>query len=290
MDSMQQLTASELILNADGSVYHLNLLPEELAETVITVGDPDRVDAVSKYFDSIEVKKHKREFVTHTGRLGSKRVSVISTGIGTDNIDIVLNELDALVNIDLAQRRLKQTPTPLNIVRIGTCGGLQADTPEDSYVVSSHGFDFTGLMHFYDYPQQQDEQQLFAAAQTHFADYQVMPHVFAGSQDLINLFKQRCTPGITATCSGFYAPQGRQLRAKVKYPDILDQMQQFQHEGLRIVNFEMETAGIYGLGRVLGHHCCSVNLVVANRVNQRFSQDMYKSMDEMIQYVLSVLG
>lgn len=287
---MNKISEADLILNEDGSVYHLNLLPGDLATTIITVGDPDRVPEVSKYFDSIELKKQKREFVTHTGMLNNKRISVISTGISTDNIDIVLNEIDALFNIDLVTRQIKKDLTVLNIIRIGTAGGLQADIPLDSVIVTRYAIGLDGLLHFYTKPTSAEEADLLRAF-----SYELSPHVPAnfyvaeGSKKLHALFEKEFQSGITVTCGGFYAPQGRMLRMSGVAPYLAQRLSRFNFRGQRVTNFEMETAAIYGMGRALGHECCSLSAIVANRINHKFSSDPHKTVDELIQKTLSML-
>lgn len=282
------LKASTLMLNADGSVYHLNLLPEDIADTIFLVGDPERVSKVSRHFDQIEVNKHKREFVTHTGRIGNKRLTVLSTGIGSGNIDIVLNELDALVNIDLANRCVKEQLTSLNIVRMGTCGSLQADVPVDSLLLSDRAIAFDGFMQFYE--QQQDQQFLQAVSQQ-FAPLPVVSNAYVGVIDstLQDTFAPLCQQGITLTCSGFYGPQGRQLRADLAETDLFACAEAFSYQNQRIVNLEMETAAIYALGSLLGHRCCSISTVVANRIEATVSPDSAKAINRMIQQVLQVI-
>lgn len=281
------IKASELILNADGSIYHLGLQPDELGETVITVGDPDRVAMVSKHFDRISVKKHNREFVTHTGMLNGKTISCISTGIGTDNVDIALNEIDALVNIDLRRREIKSNSRSLTIIRLGTCGSLQSEIDVDDFIVTEFAMGFDSLMAFYQRPLSNEESQLTTIAQQYFAKEIVQPYVCQGDKALIDRFKQHCFSGITASCCGFYGPQGRQLRGRLASQYFVDALQNFSYQQLKICNFEMETAGIYGLGRVLNHHCCSVSVVVANRVQGTFSQSVDVAVEKLIKYVLS---
>jgi uridine phosphorylase len=243
---------------------------------------------VSQYFDRVDIKKQKREFVTHTGYLNNKRLSVVSTGIGTDNIDITLNELDALVNIDFETRRVKDTLTSLTLVRLGTSGALQTDIALDSFVISSFGLGFDCLMEFYDLAYTAEEDALLTGAARHFTP--LLPFYIAkGNAELIQQFSTFCEVGITATCPGFYAPQGRVLRGVTKEHDFIDRMHSFRYEGHRITNFEMETSGIYGLGRLLGHRCCSVNAIVANRITQQFSNAAYKTVDKMIQMALPLL-
>lgn len=287
----QAIPESQLILNPDGSVYHLNLHPEELADTVILVGDPGRVEAVSKFFDWIEVKKEKREFITHTGYFNQQRISVLSTGIGTDNIDIVLNELDALVNIDLKDQTIKDELESLNFVRFGTSGALQKDIPVDSFVVSTHGIGLDILMSYYKPQQTDEEKQLQKAFLEHIGPYaeQLRPYCSAGTRSLIECFKDTCIEGMTATGCGFYAPQGRTLRYELAMPNLLDQLTSFECNGKRMCNFEMETSAIYGLGGLLGHNSCSINLIICNRLAEKVSEDMEGSMDKMILMALEQL-
>src|SRR3982750_3691104 len=260
---MSRIAESELIINPRGAVYHLDLRPEEIAATVITVGDPDRVKEVSKHFDSVEVKRQHREFITHTGFVGKKRLTVLSSGIGPDNIDIVVNELDALVNIDFETRRIKDKLTSLNIVRIGTSGSLQADIPVDSFVASTHGLGVDNLLNFYRHEQNEEEKQLIQSFVTHTQMHGEMsyPYVSSATGSLIKHFGRDFHHGITVTCPGFYGPQGRVLRLGVTFPNLIDSFTEFQYGNYRIINFEMETSAIYGLGNLLGHYCLSLNTV-----------------------------
>ncbi len=286
------IAASELILNKDGSVYHLNLVPSQLAETIITVGDPERVADVSKHFDAIDVKVSKREFVTHTGHLNGKQISVISTGIGTDNIDIVFNELDALVNIDLEKRTVKEELTALDIIRIGTSGCLQEDIPLDSFLASTYGLGLEGLIHYYDYKTNADETILqydFMDKMSSEIQFPIRPYVAQGSKDLIEKIGQKMMRGITATCSGFYAPQGRSLRLQTRVEDMLSVFANYQYNNHRITNFEMETSGIYGMARLLGHHALSCNALIANRARGEFSTHPKETVDKLIKEVLEKL-
>ena len=289
---MARIAESELIINDRGAIYHLNLLPEELAHNIIVVGDPDRVKMVSKYFDTIEINTRHREFVTHTGTIGKKRISVISTGIGTDNIDIVLNEIDALVNIDLDSREIKPTHTSVNILRIGTCGSLQADIPVDGHVAGTHGLGIDNLMNFYRLEQNEEEKQLLHSFVTHTQLHgQVSyPYIAGASASLIKHFVKDFYHGITVTCPGFYGPQGRVLRLGIKNPNLINSLTGFRFGQHRIANFEMETSAIYSLGKLLGHHCLSLNAVVANRIKQEFSQDHYATVDNLIKKVLKIIG
>lgn len=288
---MLMIPESELILTTRGAVYHLDLLPEELATTIITVGDPDRVKEVSKYFDRLEVSRQHREFVTHTGYIGHKRLTVISTGIGTDNIDIVLTELDALVNVDLKSRSVKDALTSLQIIRVGTSGALHADIELDSFVASAYAIGMDNLLNFYQLQHPPFEKELLLAFLEHVQENHIafIPYIGGGSPSLLALFDSITQKGITVTCPGFYGPQGRQVRAEPAFPKLLEQLSSFTFEGHRITNFEMETAGIYGMSRLLGHASLSLSAIVANRVNQKFSSDSHKAVDLLIQHTLQQL-
>ena len=285
--------ASELIITPKGNVYHLDLHPDQLADTVITVGDPDRVDAVSKYFDHIEHKAQHREFVTHTGRIGNKRMSVVSTGIGPDNIDIVLNELDALVNIDFNTRTINTEKRSLSIIRLGTSGALQADIPVDSFVASSFAIGLDNLMHYYVHENNPDESFMLGEFCQHIAmtGKTIVPYLAEGSIRLRKHFTDAdgYHSGITVTCPGFYGPQGRVLRGQIAYPNLIDALGSFQSRDHRVTNFEMETSAIYGLGKMLGHHCLSISTIVANRVLQQFSADGAAAVDRMIRTSLAII-
>lgn len=285
---MQRIADSELIINPRGAIYHLDLRPEELANTIFTVGDPARVAQVSKHFDSIEHKSAHREFITHTGYIGKKRISVISSGIGTDNIDIVLNEIDALTNIDFETRTIKPNLTSLNIIRIGTCGSLQNDIPVDSFVASTHGLGIDNLLNFYRHDINEEEQQIIQAfiTQTQFHQQISYPYVTGGAPSLIKHYVTGFHHGITVSCPGFYGPQGRILRIGLTQPDFVSKLSGFTIGHHRICNFEMETSAIYGLGKILGHHCLSLNAVVANRVNRQFSKDPLVTVERLISRVL----
>mgnify|MGYP000340716703 CR=1 FL=1 len=289
---MKQIQESELILNKDGSVYHLNLLPEELAETVINVGDPDRVEKVSAFFSSIEIKKQKREFVTHTGYYNNQRITVLSTGIGTDNIDIVLNELDALANIDFETRTIKPTHTKLTIVRMGTSGSLQASIPVDSFVASTHGLGIDNLLNFYKLSNNEEELQILQSFNVHTQIGQngLQPYIAAASTHILKEFVTGFHQGITVTCPGFYGPQGRILRLPLQFPDLINQLTHFQFGQHRISNFEMETSAIYGLGKLLNHNCLSLSAIVANRVEQTFSKDGGKAVESLIVKSIEILS
>jgi len=282
---------SELILNPDGSIYHLNLKPEHLASIVITVGDPDRVDHVSRYFDTIEFKIQKREFKTHTGVYNNQRISVVSTGIGSDNIDIVLNELDALVNIDFETRTIKPDLASLKIVRIGTSGALQPDIPMDSFLLSSYGLDINGMLQSYQIKNIQNTAiETAFYKHTNWDSERAKPIIIQNSKSLENqLLNDSISQGITATCGGFYGPQGRILRLPPKDVNFIDKLQSFRFENMKITNFEMETSAIYGLSKLLGHNACSLNAILANRANGTFSKTPEQTVDQLIRYTLNKL-
>jgi uridine phosphorylase len=288
---MQRIAESELIINERGAIYHLNLLPDELAENIITVGDPSRVKAISSHFDKIEVERQHREFVTHTGYLGNKRISVVSTGIGTDNIDIVLNELDALVNIDFDTRTIKDQLVQLNIIRIGTSGSLQPDIPVDSFVASTHGLGVDNLMSFYLHESNEEEKQLIHSfvTQTQLHNGFGDPYISAGSIHLLKYFVDGFHHGITVTCPGFYGPQGRMLRLGVSNPHLIDNLTSFEFGNYRIANFEMETSAIYALGKALRHNCLSLSAIIANRIHKNFSQDHILLIDKLIKKSLEII-
>ena len=286
-----KIEESELILNPDGSVYHLNLKPENIADTIIFVGDQDRVEKITKYFDTIEFSTQKREFKSQTGRYKGKRFTVISTGIGPDNIDIVVNELDALVNIDLKTREIKEEHTQLNIVRIGTSGSLQKDIPGDSFVLATYGLGFDGMLHAYDCEHilEKDIEDAFIE-HTNWSNRKSRPYVVKNSKELENrLYSDKVFTGMTATAGGFYGPQGRVLRIPVQDPNLNNKIDSFNHDGVRVTNLEMETSAIYGLSKLLGHNACSMNLIIANRADGTFSKNSYKVMEDLIQYTLNRL-
>ncbi len=285
------LKASELILNPNGSVYHLNLRPENIATNIILVGDQDRVEKVTKHFDSIDFTTQKREFKTTTGTYKNKRFSVISTGIGPDNIDIVLNELDALVNIDLNTRKIKEKLTQLSIVRIGTSGSLQADIPVDSFVLSSHGLDMTGLLHSYQIESiSHPEIENAFVKHTNWCNKKAHPIIVSNSQELANsLISENVFQGITATAGGFYGPQGRVLRLALEDATLNHKIDSFKFIENRITNLEMETSAIYGLSKLMGHKAVSMNAIIANRANGTFSKNPSKVVADLILYTLEKL-
>jgi uridine phosphorylase len=281
---MSRIAESELIINSRGAVYHLDLRPEEIAGTIVTVGDPDRVKEISKYFDSVEVKAQHREFITHTGYIGKKRLTILSSGIGPDNIDIVINELDALANINFETREIKSKLTALNIIRVGTSGSLQADIPVDSFVASTHGLGVDNLLNFYRLEQNEQEKQLLQSFVTHTQMHGQMshPYISGAAASLIKHFVTDFHQGITVTCPGFYGPQGRILRLGIRNPDLINRLTDFRFGQHRITNFEMETSAIYGLGKLLGHNCLAVNAIVANRIKKEFSKDGKAAVENLI--------
>lgn len=281
------LQASEFIQNADGSIYHLKLQPENLASTIITVGDPDRVESITKYFENIEFSIRRREFHTQTGTYKGKRISVISTGIGTDNIDIVFNELDALVNIDFKSRRIKEDLTSLDIIRIGTSGAIQPDIPVDSFLLSQAGVGFDSLMHFYETNGLLDE-EFSEALRSHLKlpTQKGAPYIVSCDPALVSKFNNGYYSGITLTNCGFYGPQGRVLRLPVQDPDLNHKISSFEYLGQKITNLEMETSGIYGLSKLLGHRAVSLNAIIANRATGEFSKDPAKTVDLLIRQAL----
>lgn len=289
---MSRIAESELIINNRGAVYHINCRPEEIAETIITVGDPDRVAEVSKHFDKIECKNNHREFIVHTGWVGKKRLTCVSTGIGPDNIDIVVNELDALVNIDFTTREIKEKLSSLSIIRVGTSGSLQRSIPVDSFVASTHGLGLDNLMNFYLLQNNEEEKQLLQAFNTHTQMHQRISNPYISNADisLLKNFVDGFHQGITVTCPGFYGPQGRVLRMGLTHPELIDQLTSFSFGQHRITNFEMETSAIYGMGKVLGHRCLSLNAIVANRISKEFSKDGAKAVENLIIKTLEILS
>lgn len=285
---------SELILNKDGSIYHLNLLPEHVAPIVFTVGDPERVGEVSKHFDKIEVRRQHREFVTHVGTFKGQRVMAISTGIGTDNIDIVMTELDALVNIDFENRQAKPKLPPLSIIRLGTSGSIQESIDVDTIVVSEMAVGFDNLMHFYDAPQLGNElnlaDQLADYLEAKSEDLVLMPYAFSADKTLLKMFDNgQFIKGTTVTTSGFYAPQGRVLRGRATEPKLVKLLNAFKLKNTALTNIEMETAGIYGMARLLDHKAVSVSAILANRITRRFSENPQQIVERMIEQVLNII-
>jgi len=285
---MTKIRASELILTDEGSIYHLRLHPEDLADNVILVGDPGRVPEVSSFFDKIELKVSNREICTHTGFFNNKRVTVLSTGMGTDNIDIVVNELDALVNIDLGKRELKNNHTSLNLIRLGTSGALQADLNIDEFMVSEYGLGLDGILYFYEDSKNVIEKEITTKFinELNWSSNLPKPYVVKGSENLIEKIGFGMKKGITATAPGFYGPQGRELRLKLAFPNINNSIEEFSYNGLKINNLEMETSALYGLGKMLGHETLTVCVLIANRVTKQFSKDYKKPMKNLIEQVL----
>jgi uridine phosphorylase len=286
------IQSSELILNPDGSVYHLNLKPEHIANDILFVGDQNRVEKITQFFDSIEFSTQKREFKTQTGIFKGKRITVMSTGIGPDNIDIVVNELDALVNINLETRQPKEELTSLNIIRIGTSGSLQKDIPVDSFVMSKFGLGLDNMLRSYKIDPIVDE--ALGEAFLHHTNWDIRkgkPYVVRCSEKLEKLIESdKIFKGITATAGGFYGPQGRVLRLEIQDPELNAKMDNFNFNDNRITNLEMETAAIYGLSALLGHNALSLNAIIANRASGTFSEDPYKAVDELIAYTLDKLA
>ena len=285
------LKDSELILNSDGSIYHLNLLPEDISDTIITVGDPERVSCISKYFDTIEVSKQKREFKTITGTYKGKRITVISTGIGTDNIDIVLNELDALVNIDLKTRTINKVSKSLDIIRIGTSASILKNIPINTFLLSELAIGFDSLLHFYKSKHIQ-KLELSKSFMKHicWSLEKSNPYAVSSNIQLANLFNsEQIRKGLTITNPGFYGPQSRALRLELENPELMSKLTSFEYDGIQITNLEMETAGIYGLANLLGHRAVSISVILANRITGKFSENPDKLVDDLIVYCLTKL-
>jgi len=283
---------SELILNPDGTIFHLHLKPEHIADQIILVGDQTRVESISDFFDKIDHSVQNREFKTVTGWFNKTKLTVISTGIGTDNIDIVLNELDALANIDLKTREIKQKHQSLKIVRIGTSGGLQKDLPVNSFVVSQKSIGFDGMLHFYENAEKVCDLE-FEVAFKQFTNWKKSlptPYVVDASERLYSKFEGNgFTSGVTISAPGFYGPQGRVLRLGLAMPELNERIEQFRFGALKITNFEMESSAIYGLSKMLGHHALTVCLIIANRVNKNANENYRPEMKKLIETVLNRL-
>lgn len=289
---MAALKPSELPLNDDGSVYHLALHSEEIADTILLVGDPSRVALISERFDAVEVQRQKREFVTHTGRIGNTRITALSTGIGADNIDIVMNELDALRNIDLKTREVHKKPQSLNLVRIGTCGALQRDIKPGSAVVATAALGFDSMMSYYRWDIGEEGEDMDIDFIEHYADAGMELLTFYsafGDEQLVKRFSRFAQPGITASAAGFYGPQGRKVRGRLSFPLFMDALAAFEHKKQRVLNIEMECSAIYGLGQILGHRCATVCLVLANRATGEFVPTTKESMGKLVDQVLEEL-
>ena len=284
---MAKISETDLVLNSDGSVYHLALLPKHISETIITVGDPGRVNTVSQHFESIEFEMNRREFITQVGIYKGKRVTVISTGIGTDNIEIFFTEIDALVNVDLKTREPKSRKRRLKIIRIGTSGALQEDIPVGSYLVSDYAVGFDNLMTFYDL-KLEDEERAIAEDLRKKVKLPFTPYIVRGSQGLRKLIGADMIVGNTITAPGFFAPQGRTVRIPIKYPRLLDDLNAYHHRptDFWLANFEMETAGYYAMARLLGHEVLSANAIIANRVKNKFSEEPSAIVEGLIKTVL----
>ncbi len=288
---MSQFPETELILTPEGRVYHINLLGEDIADDVIVVGDQGRVAQISSYFSKVDFKTEHREFITHTGWYNGKRITVLSTGIGTDNIDIVLNELDAAVNIDPKTRTLNSKLRSLNIIRLGTSGALQKDIPVNGLVVSTHGLGFDGLLNYYGNFKSINEDAISEAFMKH-SDWDSnlpYPYCVKASDKLLSKFNEGFYRGITATAPGFYGPQGRQIRLKAAKPNLNEILTDFNFDNKKISNFEMETSALYGLGKLLGHECLTVCVIIANRVRKEFTSDYKKSVEVLIESCLNKL-
>lgn len=285
---MAKLLDSELVLTKDGSVYHLNLKPKHISDNVLIVGDPSRVYRISKHFDKIEFEMNRREFITHVGKYKGKRITVLSTGMGPDNIEIFFTELDALVNIDLKKKIVKPKKRRLNIIRIGTSGAVQEDIPVGSHVVSEYGMGLDNLMSFYNYKQTSFEQTIGKEVQK-TAKLPFTPYLARGSEKLLAQIGDGMIKGNTITTPGFYAPQGRRIRLDLKFPKLLRDLSCFHHNGFWLTNFEMETSALYAMANMLGHEMLSVNAVIANRLQGKFSKNPYPTIDSLIKKVLDRL-
>ena len=289
----QPIPASQLVLNNEGAVYHLGLHPEELADDIILVGDPGRVDMIASHFDKIEVKRQNRELWSRTGIYNGKRITVLSTGMGTDNLDIVMNELDTLANIDLVSRMPKETHRTLNLVRLGTSGALQADIPvEDTYVATRYAIGLDGLLYFYKGNESVNEIAMRDAfiEQMEYPKDLPMPYVVEGSQELFDRLGQGYFQGLTATAPGFYGPQGRTLRMQLAYPENNKKIEAFRYQGWRVCNFEMESSALYGLGKMMGHRCLTICAVIANRVSEKFCTDYHPYIEKLVTNTLDRLS
>ena len=282
---MATIPQTNLILNPDGSIYHLNLKPNDISDTIIAVGDPSRVYKVSNYFDSVDFEMNRREFITHTGKYKGKKITVISTGIGTDNVEIFFTELDALVNIDFKTREEKSKKKSLKIIRIGTSGALQEDIPVDSHLASEYAVGIDAIMCFYNLQQNGFEKKLSNSLKEKLS-LPFSPYFVSGSKNLLEDLGKGMMKGNTVTCPGFYAPQGRKIRLDLKIPNLFNELNYFHEEGIWLTNFEMETAAYYAFGRLMGHETLSLNAIIANRVTNEFSKDPGKSVDSLIRKVL----
>ena len=289
----QPIPASQLVLNSEGAIYHLNLHPEQLADDVLLVGDPGRVEMIASFFDKIEVERQNRELVTRTGYFNGKRITVLSTGMGTDNLDIVMNELDALANIDLKTRMPKEGHRSLNLIRLGTCGALQPDIDvNDSYVATRYAIGLDGLLYFYEKHKEVNEIGLRNAfiEQMDYPKDLPLPYAVEGSKELFDRLAQGYYQGVTATAPGFYGPQGRTLRMHLSYPENNHKIEAFNYQGWRVCNFEMESSALYGLGKMMGHNCLTICVVVANRVTEKFATDYHPYVKKLVLKTLERLS
>ena len=289
----QPIPASQLVLNNEGAIYHLNLHPDQLADDVILVGDPGRVGEIATFFDKIEVKRHNREIITNTGFFNGKRITVLSTGMGTDNLDIVINELDALANIDLETRMPKEKHRTLNLIRLGTCGALQPEIPvEDSYVATRYALGLDGLIYFYAKHKEVNEIGMRDAfiEQMDYPKDLPLPYVVEGSKELFDRLAQGYYQGVTATAPGFYGPQGRTLRMPLSYPENNRKIENFNYQGWRVCNFEMESSALYGLGKMMGHNCLTICVVIANRVTEKFAANYHHYVRKLVENTLERLS
>lgn len=289
----QPIPASQLVLNSEGAVYHLNLHPDQLADDVLLVGDPGRVELVASFFDKIEVERQNRELVTRTGYFNGKRITVLSTGMGTDNLDIVMNELDTLVNIDLKTRTPKEEHRTLNLIRLGTCGALQPDIEvEDSYVATRYAIGLDGLIYFYENNREVNEIAMRDAfiEQMDYPKDLPLPYVVGCSNELFDRLAQGYYQGVTATAPGFYGPQGRTLRMRLTYPELNRKIESFSYQGWRVCNFEMESSALYGLGKMMGHNCLTICVAIANRVTEKFATDYHPYVKKLVLNTLERLS
>ncbi len=279
---------SELILTPENKIYHLNLHPDDIADTIIVVGDPGRVAAISKHFDHIELKVQNRELLTHTGYFNKKRITALSTGMGPDNIDIVINELDALANIDLEKRIAKTSHRKLNIIRLGTSGAMQKDIPVDSFVASSYGLGIDGVLNFYKKSVEVVDNELNDEfiKQTNWPEFLARPYVVKASDELLRKVAFDMRQGITATAPGFFGPQGRELRGELAFPELNNRLTGFIYKDKQVANFEMETSALYGLGKILGHETLTICVIIANRIAKQFSKNYKPLMEKLITTVL----
>ena len=284
----QPIPASQLVLNNEGAIYHLNLHPDQLADNVIMVGDPGRVDMIASFFDKIDVERQNRELVTRTGWFNGKRITVLSTGMGTDNLDIVMNELDALANIDLKTRMPKETHRSLNLIRIGTCGALQPDIEPGNNVATRYAIGLDGLLYFYEKHKEVNEIAMCDAfiKQMDYPKDLPKPYVVEGSKGLFDKLAEGYYQGVTATAPGFYGPQGRTLRMRLSYPENNSKIENFDYQGWRVCNFEMESSALYGLGKMMGHNCLTICVAIANRVTEKFTTDYHPYVRKLVENTL----